>query len=140
MSLKQAFPLFIVLLALGIGYFGAECGLASECFASHFLKSQVFTVYKPVWIFSLYSLPAVGFLPFIRSNIFKTWLKFSLIWVGVSILFIVTTPESMTNGLYISWYAKFYVAQSMGVLFSAATLILIPVAYLAQYSRSKGFR
>lgn len=135
--LKQSLPLLIFLIAIPVGYFAGTCGASSECSLSSLLREYVFTVFKPLWIFSFHSLPAVIFLPFVSNAVFKVWKRFALIWLAISLYLIVSAPESMSSWFYVIAHAKSDVASYTGTLFSIISLILLPVTYLVLRARKE---
>jgi len=137
---KQFVPFVVLLLAYIAGYYAAKCGVSNLCPASAQLNEFVFTVFKPLWVFSLYAMAGPIFLPFVSKKVFRVWLKFAILWLALTIFLVATAPEAMNSWFYMIRYAKSDTAEFMGGAFTLITLTLLPITALAFYSRSKGYR
>ena len=125
MRLKQLLPLIFFCLAIPLGYFSGWCGVYSSCPLWSYFYGYAFTVFKPLWVFSLFSIPAVILLPIVKERVFKTWARFSFVWILLSFLIIAWTSEPSSSWFQIIRFDGGSAAQIMGILFSALSLFLI---------------
>lgn len=139
-SLKQFVPFIVFLVAYVVGYYAARCGVNDLCPGSAQLNQYVFTIFKPLWVFSLFALGGAIFLPFVTNKVFGVWLKFAVLWLALTIFLVATAPEAMNAWFYIFDTTKSSTAEFMGGAFTLITVALLPIATLAFYSRSKGYR
>lgn len=139
-NIKQFVPFAVLLTAYVSGYYAARCGVNTLCPASSILNEYVFTVFKPLWLFSLFGLAGTAFLPFVSKKVFSVWVKFAAFWIALTIFLVATAPEAMNAWFYIFDTTKSSTAEFMGAAFSVITFALLPITALAFYSRSKGYR
>ncbi|MDQ1299637.1 MAG: hypothetical protein QG636_305 [Patescibacteria group bacterium] len=126
MRLKQFLPLALTGLAILFGYFAGRCGISGgSCFFSAYFNDYVFSVLEPLYIFSLYSVPAVFLLPIVKERVFKTWLRFATVWIILSVIVISSTATSSQSWFPIYEFIREDAAKVMGVLFSGLSLILL---------------
>lgn len=137
---KQLIPFSVFLVTYVFGIYAARCGVSDVCLGATDARELVFTVFKPLWVFSLYAMAGALFLPFVREKIFKIWIRFAIPFLALTVFLIATAPEAMNSWFYVFRYAKSDIALYMGGAFTAITLILLPIASLALYSKSKGYR
>lgn len=138
-NIKQAVPLLILSAAIPVGYYATRCGVSSLCPGAPYIHELAFVFFKPLWVFSFFSIPAVIFLPFVKKKVFGIWVRFAAIWIALTILAIIDAPEAINSWFYMIDYTKSGTAEFMGALFSLISLSLLPIATLALYSRSKGY-
>jgi len=92
MKIKQAIPLFLIFFWIALDYVAHWCvDSLGACYGS--LVHQSFDLLTPVYLFSIVTLPITFFLIFVSSSIFKSWLKFTMWWIPLSILVIVVASE-----------------------------------------------
>lgn len=125
MRLKQFLPLALIGLAILFGYFAGRCGINSSCFLSSYFHKTTFSVLEPLYIFSLFSLPAVLLLPIVKKRIFDTWLRFALVWIILSVMVIGSTATSTNAWFSIVDFVREDAARIMGILFSGLSLFLL---------------
>ncbi len=139
-KVKQMIPFAVLLVLYVFGIYAARCGVSETCLGMTDVRQLVFTIFKPLWVFSLYAMGGAVFLPFVSERVFKIWTRFAVPFVLLTIFLIATAPEAMNSWFYVFRYAKSDIALYMGGAFTAITLILLPIATLALYSKSKGYR
>lgn len=125
MRLKQFLPLVIICLAIPLGYFSGKCGVSSSCLYSVYFHEYAFTVFEPIYIFSLFSILAVLLLPIVKERVFRTWIRFATVWIILSIIVIASTATSSQSWFPIYEFIREDAAKLMGVLFSGLSLFLI---------------
>ncbi|HRH55950.1 MAG TPA: hypothetical protein PK609_03740 [Candidatus Paceibacterota bacterium] len=125
MQIKQLIPLILLILAAAVGYLAGKCGGDSACEFANLLRPYGFSILEPVFLFSLSSIPAGLFLPFVKKSVFNAWLRFAGVWIVISIFLIIQAPEAMNSWFYVFSYVKEDVAQIMGTLFSAISLLML---------------
>lgn len=92
MKIRQAIPLFLVLLGISLSYIAHWCVYSiGTCYGS--LVQQSFDLLTPIYLFSLVTLPLTVVLFFVPSSVFKSWLKFAVWWVPLSVPVIVAASE-----------------------------------------------
>ncbi|MFA5877241.1 MAG: hypothetical protein WC880_02670 [Candidatus Paceibacterota bacterium] len=124
MKIKQIIPFFLVLLGISLEYVAYWCVYSvGVCYGS--LVHQSFDFIKPLYIFSLAILPITLVLCFVSSLIFKSWLKFAMWWVPLSILVIVVTPVTNNSWMPLYSFVKEDVAWFMGGVFVVISLGII---------------
>lgn len=125
MRLKQFLPLVLFCLAILVGYFGGWCGVYNSCPFWTYFYDYVFTVFKPLWVFSLFSIPAVLLLPIVKKIVFDTWLRFATVWIILSVILIASTATSSQSWFPIYEFIRVDAAKLMGILFSGISLIIL---------------
>lgn len=125
MRLKQFLPLVFFSLAIPLGYLSGKCGVSSSCLPSIYLHDYVFTVFKPLWVFSLFSILAVLLLPIIKTRVFDTWFRFATAWIALSIIVIASTPTYSHSWFPIYEFVREDAAKLMGILFSGISLFIV---------------
>lgn len=125
MRTKQLLPLLIFVLATSAGYLGSLCGVHETCFLWGHFYNYVFTVLDPLYIFSLFSIPAVLLLPIVKKRVFGTWLRFAFVWILLSIVVIAWASEPSSSWFQIIRFAGEDAARLMGILFSGLSLFLL---------------
>lgn len=125
MRLKQFLPLLLTCIVAIVTYFASLCGVYESCIFWSQLYSSVFTIIDPIYIFSLYSIPAVAILPVVKKSVFNTWLRFATVWIILSIIVIASTATSSQSWFPIYEFIREDAAKLMGVLFSGLSLFLL---------------
>lgn len=135
MKIKQAIPLFLVLLAILLEYVTYWCVYsAGVCHGSLFHQS--FEFIKPLYLFSLTTLPLGVTLLFVQEKVFKSWLKFAVWWIPLSLFFIATTDTSSH-----SWMPLYEVLRDDAAWFFGILFLCISVSRIfAQVIESKYFK
>lgn len=125
MNPKQFIPLVFTGLAIPLGYFTGWCGVYSSCPFWVYFYDYVFTIFEPIYLFSLFSIPAVLLLPIVKERVFKTWLRFATVWIILSVIVIADTPTSINAWWSMFDFVREDAAKLMGILFSALSLFLL---------------
>lgn len=125
MQLKQGLPLLLTVIVALTGYLGSLCGVYESCIFWSQLYDYVFTIIDPIYIFSLFSIPAVLLLPIVKKRVFDTWLRFALVWIILSVMVIGSTATSTNAWFSVINFVREDAARIMGTLFSALSLFLI---------------
>lgn len=125
MRLKQFLPLIFFSLAIPLGYFSSWCGVYSSCFFWSYFYDYAFTVFKPLWVFSLFCIPAVILLPIVKERVFKTWTRFSFVWILLSFLVIAWASEPSSSWFQMIRFGGEDAARVMGILFSGISLFIV---------------
>lgn len=126
MHTRQIYPLALTGLAILFGYFAGRCGISGgSCFFSTYFNGHVFTILEPLYIFSLFSIPAVTFLPIVKERVFNTWLRFAFVWILLSTVVIAWASEPSSSWFQIIRFAGEDAARLMGTLFSGLSLFLL---------------
>lgn len=125
MHVERFLPIVLIAVSILFGYFGMLCGVNPECGLANFLNDYSFTILKPLWVFSLFSIPAVLLLPIVKKRVFDTWLRFTLVWIILSFMVIGSTATSTNAWFSIVDFVREDAARIMGILFSALSLTLI---------------
>lgn len=79
---------------------------------------------KPLFFTSVAILVASLFLFFVHDIVFKKWLRFAMVWILLTIVFVMLAPVS-TGGFINFGPTKELVSIWMGVLFVIISLVLI---------------
>lgn len=125
MHIKQSAPLLLVALAGLAGHFGSLCGVNETCPLWGFFYDHVFTVLDPLYIFSLFSIPAVLLLPIVKKRVFGAWLRFAFVWLLFSFVVIARASEPSSSWFQIIRFEGEDAARLMGILFSGLSLFLL---------------
>lgn len=137
--LKKILPLTLLIVAVPVGYYASRCGVTPECPLAYQLHEYSFSIFKPLWVFSLYSIAGVLFLPFVKERVFKIWFRFTKVWVVATILLVVWAPETMNSWFPLISHTKSDVAYWMGAAFSFISICIILITSLIPYQKpSKG--
>ena len=124
----QFIPVVLTLLAIGFRYFSLWCvNSVPSCYGT-FIHQIALEVTKPLYNFSLFSLPIAIVLAFVPREIFKSWLKFAVWAIPLAIIFIASTPVIDTSLLP---FSRDDAARLAGGVFSAASLLLILWKYFS---------
>lgn len=121
-KIKRFVPLILALFFIGAYQFGIWCDHVTGICDGTFLDKNLYT-FGLIYIYALYSLPATLVILFIKSSIFRIWLKFSIPWILFSFFLVYVIPDY--GGLYqpdkgdVSWF--------MGILFSIISIVLVLV-------------
>lgn len=125
MKIKQAIPLSVVVFFILFRYFALWCTNAGEFCYGSWLDNVYFYLIEPPDLFSLVTLPLAVVLCFVSASIFKSWFKFAVWWIPLSVLVITLAPES--SGSLFSLYSfekidaawmmsSFFVMVSVGII------------------------
>lgn len=126
MHIKRLLPLAFTLLATIAGYSAGKCGISGgSCFFSAYFNDYVFSVLEPLYIFSLYSIPAVILLLVVKERVFSTWLRFAIVWIIISIIVISSTATQDSGWFSMVRFIREDAARLMGILFSGLSLFVI---------------
>lgn len=125
MRFIQFLPPVVICLAIPLGYFSSWCGVYSSCPFWSYFYDYAFTVFKPLWVFSLFSVPAVILIPIVKERVFKTWARFAFVWVLLSFLVIAWASEPSSSWFQIIRFGGEDAARIMGILFSGLSLFLL---------------
>ncbi|MEK7100611.1 MAG: hypothetical protein AAB921_00760 [Patescibacteria group bacterium] len=124
-SILRTAPLLIILAGLLFGYLGMRCGINSSCPVAALLSDFAFSLFKPLWIFSLFSLPIGVALLFAKQKVFKTWLHFAFWWLPLSVIVIYILSSGGRGMMPLYSYSQGGVAIVMGSLFTIISLGVI---------------
>ncbi len=123
-KLTQGFPFVIGAAAFLAQAFARNC-ISVVCSMKALLVPFAFTVFTPLYWFSLISLFPLLILIFVPKNVFRTWLRFAIPWVILSAILIAITP-TYNGGLFpIYSFVTEDMAKLTGGIFAVVTLILI---------------
>lgn len=118
-------PLFAISIGLVTGYFSMLCGVDSKCQLAGLFNNYSFSIFKPLWVFCLFSIPAVLLLPIVRKRVFKAWVRFATIWIILSVVVIAYTPTSTNAWFSAMSFVREDTARVMGILFSGLSLFIL---------------
>ncbi len=135
--LIRTIPFLLLLGAIPLGYYASRCGVTPSCSLVYILHDFSFTVFKPLWVFSLYALAGTILVPFFSRHVFKIWLRFAVIWIVLTILLVAWAPETMNAWFYVISHTKSDVARWMGMAFTTISIPLLGITALALYKPSK---
>lgn len=121
-KLVQFIPVALALLAVGFRYFSNWCIFTNSACYGTTISHISLTITKPLYFFALYFLPIAIVLAFVSREIFKSWIKFSVLAIPLAIIFIVTTPV-IDNSLLP--FSRDDAARLAGQAFSVASFALI---------------
>ncbi len=124
-------PLLALVILASVSYFAGQCGIKDSCLLSEYFGANLFKLIQPLYLFSLFSIPAVLFLPFVSKKVFSLWIKFAIIWVAVSIFIIASSPVALNTWFHVFDYTRGNVARLLAIVFSSISLVLIIVASIA---------
>lgn len=125
MRTKYFLPMALIVVCIISGYFAMLCGVNPECEFANLLNDYSFTVFKPLWVFSLFSIPAVLLLPIVKKRVFDTWLRFAIVWIILSVIVIGSTATSTNAWFSMVDFVREDAARIMGILFSGLSLFLL---------------
>ena len=92
------------------------CKIVPSCFYTFDPIAEVIFIFVPIFILSLITYK-------MREEIFRAWVKFTYVWVPLTIIFTLLAPE-YTNSL-LPIFEKGFVSFSMSFLFLLISLIII---------------
>lgn len=125
MRLEQSLPLLVTAILALVSYAGSFCGVYESCIFWSQLYDLVFTIFDPVYIFALFSIPAVLLLPIVKKRVFDIWLRFAIVWIILSVIVIGSTATSTNAWFSIVDFVREDAARIMGILFSGLSLFLL---------------
>jgi hypothetical protein len=125
MRIERFLPIVVIAVCLFFGYSAMLCGVSPECELANFLNDYSFTIFKPLWVFSLFSIPAVLLLPVVKKRVFDAWLRFAIVWIILSVVVIGSTATSTNAWFSIIDFVREDAARIMGILFSGLSLFLL---------------
>lgn len=89
-----------------------------NCVDNIFNTAMIFYIFPFVFLFSLITY-------FLREEIFRSWIKFTYVWVPLSMFLVFIIPGGGGNGAFPSLIDKQLVAILMSGLFSIISLIIV---------------
>lgn len=125
MHIKQILPLVLLCLVIPFGYLSGKCGINGLCAFSMYFHDYVFSIFEPLYIFSVFAIPAVILLPVVRKRVFSAWLRFAAVWMIISIIVIGSTPEADIGWFTMLSFVREDAARLMGILFSGLSLFVL---------------
>lgn len=125
MRIKRFLPLLLTFIVAAATYLASLCGVYESCIFWSQLYGSVFTIIDPIYIFALFSIPAVLLLPVVKECVFKTWLRFATVWIILSIVVIASTATFSYSWFPIYDFVREDAAKLMGILFSGFSLFLL---------------
>ena len=137
MPFRQYIPVLVLLFALPLGYYASRCGVFTDCPLHPFFDGLSFTIFKPLWVFSLYGLIGTAFLPFVRKRVFKIWSRFACIWFLFTLFSVWVAPLEMNSWFYVISYVKEDVAYWMGTAFSFISICIILITSFIPYQKPR---
>lgn len=134
MKLKKLWISFTIILITLVAYAAGECGLTKECIFSDAFEPLVFSLYGPIFLFSLISIPVAVLMPFISERTFSSWKTFALIWIPISVITILLSKTHVGGGLFsFNFYQldKESAAKIFAFIFTLVSLIIFFVGAFA---------
>lgn len=131
MKFKQLIPLLVISSGLALGYLGTFCSFDRSCLLYLLTNEFIFTVIKPVRIYSFYALIPTLVVLLVSPRVFNTWFKFALWWVALSVIFIAFTPTDTNAWMPLYSFVKEDTAKVMAILFTLISLAIILVKSFA---------
>jgi len=119
-------PLVLVFSGLGLRHLALWCvyGLSS-CSATNFFHAIFLDFINPLYTFSIFFVvPALG-LVFVKQHTFKSWLRFAIWFIPLSIIVIGTTSTSSNSWMPLYFIGKDTVTLVMAGLFTVISLVII---------------
>jgi hypothetical protein len=120
----RTIPLLIILASLLVGYLSMRCGITSSCPFAVSFSDLAFSLFKPLWIFSLFSIPVGVVLTFARRDALKTWFYFTAWWIPLSVVFVAMTVDSH------SWMPLFDFGKSEAAILMSSLFTIISLGII----------
>ncbi len=121
----QFIPAVFVLAAIVFHYLILWCIFTTRVCYGTTVSHISLTITKPLYFFSLFSLPLILVLVLIPKSVFNAWLKFAVWAIPLSILYIWATPVNSNSFMDLFPFYRDDAARLAGILFTAASLLLI---------------
>lgn len=140
MKIKHTIPLCVVVFFVFLRYFASWCIDSSGiCYGSWL--HHIFPYFiKPAYLYALAILPLAISLLFVSSAIFKSWLKFAVRWIPLSVLIIALAPVTSNSWMSLYEFVKEDATWMMGSLFVMVSVGIIfgklLAVFLDKYSSS----
>lgn len=113
------------LILLVSSFLAGKCGVESSCSMYKLFAPFSFSLFEPIYIYSLISLPGILLAYFVKPAHYKLWARFSFGWILISLFIILITP--VTTNTWIPLYApnKEMVTWLMAGLYTLISLIVL---------------
>jgi len=106
-----------------------ESYLCSNFFLSIVFLGNYLLLFFPIFLFSIITY-------FLKDEIFKSWSKFTYVWLPLSIILTSITPDSR-GGFFVSLWDPEMTAIFMTGLYALISLIIIIVGVIKNYFSKK---
>lgn len=113
--------LLMFILALADKNYESVCNSWSNNYGSIHYCVNIFWIIFPI----IFAFPFSLIVYFLREEIFRSWIKFTYIWVPLSMFLVLIIPGGGGNGAFPSLIDKQLVAILMSGLFSVISLIIV---------------
>lgn len=143
MKIKQTIPFFLTLFGVALEYVAYWCVYSlGTCYGSFIHQS--FGVIKPLYLFSLVTLPLAVLLVFVSSSIFKSWLKFAVWWIPLSVLIIAFASStrggsgieilSFTTEDAVFMMSSLFVMLSVGIIVGKLLTVFLDKYFISSHA------
>ena len=136
MIMNRLLPIGVLAAGIVIGYSGMHCGISASCPLVQIFSDLAFDLFKPLWMFCLFALPAGFVVLFPGARAYSSWLKFAMWWVPLSVVIIAAT-ENSHNWMPLFVFGKSEAAVLMSSLFTIISLGLIAWKQFGPRNKSK---
>lgn len=132
----QSIPAIVAFLVIGIRYVSLWCVYSVSVCYGGIIHQMLPYVITPLYLFSLSFLFVSVILAFIPRTVFKSWLRLAAWFVPLSFLIIFITPVTSNSWMPIFFISREEIASYTGILFAAASLLLILWKWLSSHRQN----
>lgn len=124
MTLVRIGALLLSILLSVLGYVLGYCGVELSCPLYDALAPFSFSVFEPLFLFGLCSIPATLVLLFAKDSVMHRWLSFARWYVPLCGVLLIFVPTHNNSYLPLYSLTKDGVAFAAGIFFLGATLFI----------------
>lgn len=125
----QCIPLIFAILGVFYRYVSNWCIDSGPCYAT-WVNESALTFTKPLYFFSLYSIPLAILLIFIPRSVFNSWLKLAAWLLPFACIMIAAQPVSWTGiGINFVFISRDDLARGMAIFVDLLSFMLIAWKY-----------
>jgi hypothetical protein len=134
-KITQFIPALVALAFIGFRYLSVWCIFTTRVCYGTTIDHISLTITKPLFYFSLFSLPIAIILAFVPRTIFNSWLKFSAWAIPLLVIYIWTTPVNSNAFMDLFPFYRDDAARLAGEVFAGVSLLLIIWKYFSARRR-----
>lgn len=116
MAIIRTGVLFLSVSFTALGYLLGSCGVHTSCAWHALLAPHSFTVFEPLFLYSLCMIPVALILLNAPESVVRRWLSFARWYVPVCVLVLILVPEHNGTSLPLYSVSKESAAWGLGVI------------------------
>lgn len=125
MAIVRIIVLLLSLFFTTLGYLLGSCGVKVSCPLHASLAPYSFTVFEPLFLYSLCTIPLALTLLFVKDTGVQRWLSFARWYVPSSVLLLILVPLHNGSSLPLYSVSKEGVALALGIVFLCGSLFVM---------------